>query len=45
MFSKWTYPGGKLRELGVEKVSDSELLAIRILASIKEKADHFVFLI
>jgi DNA repair protein RadC len=27
---KWTHPGGKLRELGAESLTDSELLAILI---------------
>ena len=27
---KWTHPGGKLRELGAESLTDAELLAILI---------------
>jgi DNA repair protein RadC len=38
MRSKWTHPGGKLRELGAEKVSDSELLAILISSGIKGRS-------
>ena len=34
---KWHHPGGKLRELGPENLSDAELLAILISTGIKEK--------
>ena len=33
----WSHPGGKLRELGAEALSDAELLAILISAGIKGK--------
>ena len=33
----WRHPGGKLRELGPENLSDAELLAILISAGIKGK--------
>ena len=33
----WRHPGGKLRELGPESLSDAELLAILISAGIKGK--------
>ena len=36
--TKWTHPGGKLIELGPDKLSDSELLAILIGAGIKGKS-------
>jgi DNA repair protein RadC len=32
---KWSHPGGKLRELGAEALSDAELLAILISTGIK----------
>jgi DNA repair protein RadC len=32
---RWLHPGGKLRELGPQKLSDAELLAIVISAGIK----------
>jgi DNA repair protein RadC len=32
---RWRHPGGKLRELGPEELSDVELLAILISAGIK----------
>ena len=32
---KWRHPGGKLRELGAESLSDAELLSILISAGIK----------
>jgi DNA repair protein RadC len=32
---RWRHPGGKLRELGPESLSDAELLAIVISAGIK----------
>jgi DNA repair protein RadC len=32
---KWRHPGGKLRELGPESLSDTELLAILISSGIK----------
>jgi len=34
---KWRHPGGKLRELGPESLSDAELLAILISSGIKGK--------
>jgi len=36
-YPKWRHPGGKLRELGPESLSDAELLAILISTGIKEK--------
>ena len=36
--SKWTHPGGKLRELGADKLSDAELLAILISTGVKGKS-------
>ena len=35
---KWRHPGGKLREVGPEKVTDTELLAILISSGIKGKS-------
>jgi len=32
---KWSHPGGKLRELGAEALSDAELLAILISTGIR----------
>jgi DNA repair protein RadC len=34
---KWTHPGGKLRELGAESLTDAELLAILISTGTKGK--------
>lgn len=34
---KWHHPGGKLRELGAESLSDGELLSILISTGIKGK--------
>ena len=34
----WQHPGGKLRELGAEKLSDAELLSILISSGIKGKS-------
>lgn len=34
---RWRHPGGKLRELGPESLTDTELLAILISAGIKGK--------
>ncbi|MCK4765827.1 MAG: hypothetical protein KAW12_26745 [Candidatus Aminicenantes bacterium] len=34
---KWHHPGGKLRELGAESLTDTELLAILISTGIKGK--------
>ncbi|UCH00757.1 MAG: hypothetical protein JSU78_02000 [Deltaproteobacteria bacterium] len=34
---KWRHPGGKLRELGPESLTDTELLAILISSGIKGK--------
>jgi DNA repair protein RadC len=38
MGRKWSHPGGKLRELGAEKLTDAELLAILISTGIKGKS-------
>ncbi len=35
---KWTHPGGKLRELGSESLSDLELLSILISTGTKGKS-------
>ena len=35
---KWTHPGGKLRELGAELLTDVELLSILISTGIKGKS-------
>ncbi len=34
---KWWHPGGKLRELGPESLTEAELLAILISSGIKDK--------
>lgn len=34
---KWSHPGGKLRELGADALSDGELLAILISTGIRGK--------
>jgi DNA repair protein RadC len=34
---KWSHPGGKLRELGADTLSDAELLAILISTGIRGK--------
>lgn len=34
---KWTHPGGKLREIGAESLTDAELLAILISTGTKGK--------
>jgi len=34
---KWTHPGGKLRELGAEALTDAELLSILISTGTKGK--------
>ena len=34
---KWTHPGGKLRELGAESLTDAELLCILISTGTKGK--------
>jgi DNA repair protein RadC len=34
---RWQHPGGKLRELGAEMLTDAELLAVLISAGIKGK--------
>lgn len=34
---KWTHPGGKLRELGAESLTDAELLSILISTGTKGK--------
>ena len=37
----WTHPGGKLRELGAESLTDAELLAILISTGAKKRtAEH-----
>lgn len=36
--TSWGHPGGKLRELGAQALSDSELLAILISTGIKGKS-------
>jgi DNA repair protein RadC len=38
VLNKWKHPGGKLRELGADKVTDSELLAILISSGIKGRS-------
>ncbi|MCX8015627.1 MAG: hypothetical protein N2748_06355 [candidate division WOR-3 bacterium] len=38
MNRKWRHPGGKLRELGADKLTNSELLAILISSGIKGKS-------
>ncbi|MEK6591325.1 MAG: UPF0758 domain-containing protein [Nitrospinota bacterium] len=35
---KWTHPGGKLRELGAESLTDAELLSILISIGTKGKS-------
>jgi DNA repair protein RadC len=35
---RWKHPGGKLRELGADKLSDAELLAILISTGTKNKS-------
>ena len=37
IMQKWSHPGGKLRELGPESLTDSELLSILISSGIKGK--------
>lgn len=37
MPAQWKHPGGKLRELGAENLSDAELLSILISTGIKGK--------
>jgi DNA repair protein RadC len=37
-YQKWHHPGGKLRELGPEHLSDAELLAILISTGVKGKS-------
>lgn len=34
---KWQHPGGKLRELGAESLSEAELLAVLISTGVKGK--------
>lgn len=34
----WTHPGGKLRELGAESLTDAELLSILISTGVKGKS-------
>jgi len=38
MMKRWEHPGGKLRELGAEALSDSELLAILISSGIRGRS-------
>jgi len=35
---RWRHPGGKLRELGAEKLTDAELLSILISTGVKGKS-------
>ena len=35
--SEWSHPGGKLREIGPESLTDAELLSILIASGIKGK--------
>ena len=37
-FQKWYHPGGKLRDLGADNLTDGELLAILIAPGIKGKS-------
>ena len=37
---QWRHPGGKLRELGAETLSDAELLSILISTGIKGKSSE-----
>ncbi|RKZ30163.1 hypothetical protein DRQ27_05110 [bacterium] len=37
-YDSWRHPGGKLRELGPEKLTDAELLAILIATGVKGKS-------
>ena len=37
-FQKWHHPGGKLRELGADNLTDRELLAVLIAPGIKGKS-------
>jgi len=37
-YFRWEHPGGKLRELGSEKLTDAELLSILISSGIKGKS-------
>lgn len=39
---RWKHPGGKLRELGADKLSDSELLAILISTGTKSRPSEEV---
>lgn len=39
---KWKHPGGKLRELGAESLSDSELLSILISSGIKGRSAEII---
>ena len=36
--TRWTHPGGKLRDLGPESLNDAELLSILISSGIKGKS-------
>ena len=37
-FNKWHHPGGKLRELGADNLSDAELLSILISTGVRGKS-------
>lgn len=36
--NRWRHPGGKLRELGADKLTDAELLAILVSSGIRGKS-------
>jgi len=36
----WTHPGGKLRELGADSLTDAKLLAVLISTGIKGKSSE-----
>ena len=38
IYPKWQHPGGKLRELGADKLTDAELLSILISTGVKGKS-------
>lgn len=39
---KWQHPGGKLRELGADKLSDAELLAIFVSTGTRQKSAEVI---
>ena len=39
---KWHHPGGKLRELGAEALTDAELLSILVGPGIKDKSAEII---